>query len=259
MMVGLLIASVFSFSYPMVLIGSLIPDLDILIPFLEHRGFTHSLLFVGILFIITRLKDRKKAIMLALGMFSHLITDSLTYAGLKLLWPLEKTLGLSLVAADSSSANLLLISISLIVFWNRRTLKEMMLRIKSEKIRKATYILIASWAIILIGSSLIETGTPTSLVIENSGNLKNILNNPEKFDEEKVTARGEVCSPIEERYGGKFRTFQLCQKDSEIKIWDLKENDSIELQEKDEVTIEGKFTTKYDEPEIYYVESIKKE
>ena len=73
---------------PLLLLVSVIPDIDILIPGLEHRGPTHSIVTFIILLIPAGLLYRKKAVPYFIALIQHsLIGDYLT-GGTQLLWPL---------------------------------------------------------------------------------------------------------------------------------------------------------------------------
>jgi len=72
----------------LLLLVSVIPDIDILIPGLEHRGPTHSLIIFGILLIPIILLYGKKAVPYSIALVQHsLIGDCIT-EGTQLLWPL---------------------------------------------------------------------------------------------------------------------------------------------------------------------------
>lgn len=67
----------------------MIPDIDILIPFLQHRGPTHSILSAIALFLPAFLIWRQKAVPYFAAFVQHsLIGDYLGGGGLQLLWPL---------------------------------------------------------------------------------------------------------------------------------------------------------------------------
>lgn len=73
---------------PLLLAASIIPDVDLLIPGLEHRGPTHSLIVYGILLIPAFLLWRRKVIPYFVALTQHsLIGDGVT-GGAQLLWPL---------------------------------------------------------------------------------------------------------------------------------------------------------------------------
>lgn len=77
---------------PLLFLASIIPDIDLLIPGLQHRGPTHSLIISIIIFIPLAAYYRKKAIPYFIALTQHsLIGDYLTGGGIQLLWPLNST------------------------------------------------------------------------------------------------------------------------------------------------------------------------
>ena len=74
---------------PLALTLSIIPDIDIIIPFLQHRGPTHSIIISTAIFIPIFLIYRKRAIPYFIALNQHfLIGDSLAGSGIQLLWPI---------------------------------------------------------------------------------------------------------------------------------------------------------------------------
>ena len=72
-------------------IFSMLPDIDILIPGLAHRGPTHSIIVATAVFTPIILYHRKGASYYA-SLISHsLIGDYTTAYGCKLLWPINQT------------------------------------------------------------------------------------------------------------------------------------------------------------------------
>jgi len=73
---------------PLVLALSVIPDVDILIPILKHRGPTHSILMASIVFIPIFAIYRKKATPYFIALIQHsLIGDYIAGGRIQLLWP----------------------------------------------------------------------------------------------------------------------------------------------------------------------------
>ena len=75
---------------PLILTLSLLPDIDLIIPGLQHRGPTHSIILA--LLIFTPLLITKRSIVfpyLAVLISHSLIGDYLTNGGVQLLWPLS--------------------------------------------------------------------------------------------------------------------------------------------------------------------------
>lgn len=98
-----------------------LPDYDLQVPFLEHRGATHTLAFlvlvaatlgwVGHLFAgeFGTAPTRTTAlgvVVAGVAVGSHLLTDALTPSGVPLLWPLtRRRFSVSLAAATDPVAN----------------------------------------------------------------------------------------------------------------------------------------------------------
>ena len=75
---------------PLVLVLSIIPDIDILVGGAFHRGPTHSVISAVLVFIPIFLLYRKQAIPYFLALVSHsLIGDLFIGGNLQLLWPLS--------------------------------------------------------------------------------------------------------------------------------------------------------------------------
>lgn len=73
---------------PLLFVASVIPDIDLLIPGLEHRGPTHSLVIISLLFIPAFMLYGKRAAPYFIAMIQHSIPgDYLTDVGIQLLWP----------------------------------------------------------------------------------------------------------------------------------------------------------------------------
>lgn len=104
-----------------------LPDVDLRLPLLSHRGLTHTLAFafavglvgasVGVALAPSAGGDRAVLggfgfAVGTLGITAHLLADALTPAGVPLLWPLSgRRLSLSVTRADSAVANLLLFAL----------------------------------------------------------------------------------------------------------------------------------------------------
>ncbi len=74
---------------PLVLIASIIPDIDMLIFGLEHRGPTHSLILVFLFFLPAFTLYRERAAPYLVAVVQHSFPgDYFTGGGVQLLWPL---------------------------------------------------------------------------------------------------------------------------------------------------------------------------
>jgi membrane-bound metal-dependent hydrolase YbcI (DUF457 family) len=69
-------------------LASVIPDVDLLIPGVEHRGPTHSLILSIILFLPVLLLTGKTAIPYFLALAQHALLGDYVTGGAQLLWPL---------------------------------------------------------------------------------------------------------------------------------------------------------------------------
>jgi membrane-bound metal-dependent hydrolase YbcI (DUF457 family) len=76
---------------PLLLTASVIPDVDLLLRFLEHRGPTHSLITIAALMIPFLFYYRKAAIPYAVALASHSMIGDLI-GGTQLLWPFSREL-----------------------------------------------------------------------------------------------------------------------------------------------------------------------
>lgn len=74
---------------PLVLIASIISDIDLLIPSLMHRGPTHSLIPIFFLFLPAFLLYRERAAPYFVAVVQHsILGDYITGGGIQLFWPL---------------------------------------------------------------------------------------------------------------------------------------------------------------------------
>lgn len=93
--------------------GALLPDIDlpsstmgkkvkIIGKLLEHRGFTHSLLFMFIVYGLLRLLEKgqwfdAELYMIVPGILSHIVLDMLNTKGVKLLYPFNDKIKIPLI------------------------------------------------------------------------------------------------------------------------------------------------------------------
>jgi membrane-bound metal-dependent hydrolase YbcI (DUF457 family) len=108
-----------NFNIPTILMLSVIPDMDLLIPFLEHRGLTHSIVFASIVFIPIFAIYRKKAIPYFIALIQHpLIGDYLVGGKTQLLFPLttqDYGTGLNIQSQTSIALELAAFLVSMLV------------------------------------------------------------------------------------------------------------------------------------------------
>ena len=73
---------------PLLLLASIISDFDLLIPGLEHRGPTHSLILLTLLFLPLFAIYGKKAVPYSVALVQHSLVGDYVTGGVQLLWPL---------------------------------------------------------------------------------------------------------------------------------------------------------------------------
>jgi len=79
---------------------SMLPDVDLLLPFLDHRGATHSLAAALALAALTFY--RRDLLPYAAAYASHILVGDLVTGGSRLLWPLsDRVMGLDLLGQPS--------------------------------------------------------------------------------------------------------------------------------------------------------------
>jgi len=79
-----------SVNIPLLFVASVIPDIDLLIPGLEHRGPSHSLILFCFLFLPTFVLYGKRAMPYFITLAQHsIVGDYLTGGGTQLLWPIS--------------------------------------------------------------------------------------------------------------------------------------------------------------------------
>jgi len=74
---------------PLLLAASVIPDIDLLLRFIEHRGPTHSLVTIIALTVPFLIYYRKAAIPYTIALASHSLIGDLFTGGTQLFWPLS--------------------------------------------------------------------------------------------------------------------------------------------------------------------------
>lgn len=78
---------------PVVLLASMLPDLDLLLsglPFIEHRKTFHNIWFLVFVHALAIRFLPEVSPFISVGIFSHFIMDSLTKRGVMWLYPLSK-------------------------------------------------------------------------------------------------------------------------------------------------------------------------
>lgn len=79
---------------PIVLLASVLPDLDLLLkdlPFVEHRKTFHNIWFLMTVYALAARFLPEVSSLVAVSVFSHFIADSLTKQGVMWLYPISKS------------------------------------------------------------------------------------------------------------------------------------------------------------------------
>jgi len=74
---------------PLLLTASVIPDIDLLLGFLLHRGPTHSLITIIALTVPFLILYRKNAVPYSIALVSHSLIGDFFTGGIQLFWPLS--------------------------------------------------------------------------------------------------------------------------------------------------------------------------
>jgi membrane-bound metal-dependent hydrolase YbcI (DUF457 family) len=74
---------------PLLLAASVLPDVDLLLRFLMHRGPTHSFIAITVLMIPFFVAYRKQAFPYYAALLSHIFIGDFFTGGIELLWPLS--------------------------------------------------------------------------------------------------------------------------------------------------------------------------
>jgi membrane-bound metal-dependent hydrolase YbcI (DUF457 family) len=74
---------------PLLFVASVLPDIDLLLRFIMHRGPTHSLITITLLMIPFFVVYRKQAIPYYAALLSHILIGDFFTNGIQLFWPLS--------------------------------------------------------------------------------------------------------------------------------------------------------------------------
>jgi membrane-bound metal-dependent hydrolase YbcI (DUF457 family) len=77
---------------PLLLAASVLPDMDLLLSFIQHRGPTHSIITITFLMIPFFVVYRKKAIPYFAALLSHILIGDFFTGGIALFWPLSNNM-----------------------------------------------------------------------------------------------------------------------------------------------------------------------
>ena len=75
---------------PLLLAASVLPDIDLILSFLLHRGPTHSLITITLLMIPFFVVYRRQALPYYAALLSHILIGDFFTGGIQLFWPLTQ-------------------------------------------------------------------------------------------------------------------------------------------------------------------------
>ncbi|MEM1540864.1 MAG: metal-dependent hydrolase [Candidatus Bathyarchaeia archaeon] len=109
---------------PLALMLSVIPDIDLLIPFIEHRGPTHSIITSFIIFAPVFAVYHKKVTPYFIALIQHfIIGDYIAGGGIQLFWPLtpqQYGTGLSIKSQTNITLEWILFLTSMIMMFKAK-------------------------------------------------------------------------------------------------------------------------------------------
>jgi inner membrane protein len=251
---GLALSEVLRLELLWVIIGVVLPDVDYLIG-VTHRTIMHSAVFVALISLLMYKSNKRKGVSLFIGLSSHLLLDVFTTQGVMLLWPVKTFYSYGLFNSGETAPNLLVIIISLVILWNKDIISSKLSLLGYKKVQKYTY------SIILIPLLLVIPYYYFQLSQCEQTSINDLLSNAEVFSEACVVVNGIVCSEVDEYTSSSatvYNIFDLCDGDESIKVW-LLSSLNPDLEFNDNVTITSLFTTKFEEPELYMVKSVRKD
>jgi membrane-bound metal-dependent hydrolase YbcI (DUF457 family) len=106
---------------PLLLAASVLPDVDLLLRFLMHRGPTHSIITITVLMIPFFIAYRKQALPYYAALLSHILIGDFVTGGVQLFWPITHnlygTLNLDVTSLPIAVAELVLFLVTVPVMY----------------------------------------------------------------------------------------------------------------------------------------------
>ncbi len=122
---------------PLLFLASVFPDIDLLIPGLEHRGPLHSVVVFCFLFIPMFLLYKKRAVPYFVAVIQHSIIGDFLTGGTQLLWPVSLdmySLGIGIDSLTNIALEWVLFIISLIIMFKAKDMLSLLKRNPSNLI-----------------------------------------------------------------------------------------------------------------------------
>jgi membrane-bound metal-dependent hydrolase YbcI (DUF457 family) len=106
---------------PLLFAASVLPDVDLLLRFLTHRGPTHSLITISVLMTPFFVVYRRQAIPYYAALLSHVLIGDFFTGGVQLFWPLSQgsfgALNINVTSPANVTAELLLFFLTLPIMY----------------------------------------------------------------------------------------------------------------------------------------------
>ena len=122
---------------PLLFLASVFPDIDLLIPGLEHRGSLHSVVVFCFLFIPLFLLYKKRAVPYFVAVIQHSIIGDFLTGGTQLLWPVSLDmygLGIGIDTLTNIALEWVLFIISIIIMFKAKDMLSLLKRNPSNLI-----------------------------------------------------------------------------------------------------------------------------
>ena len=122
---------------PLLFLASVFPDIDLLIPGLEHRGPLHSVVVFCFLFIPMFLLYKKRAVPYFVAVIQHSIIGDFLTGGTQLLWPVSLDmygLGIGIDSLTNIALEWVLFIISIIIMFKAKDMLSLLKRHPSNLI-----------------------------------------------------------------------------------------------------------------------------
>ena len=115
---------------PLLLAASVLPDVDLILRFLMHRGPTHSLIILSALMVPFFVLYRKRVLPYYAAVLSHVLIGDFFTGGVQLFWPLSNSLfgavNLSTVGLTSVVLELFFFFLALPIMYKSGDLKSLL-------------------------------------------------------------------------------------------------------------------------------------
>lgn len=248
---GFAISEAFMLNPLIVVIAAILPDLDY-VTGIEHRTITHSLLMmIAITALIWKYSGKKNGFSFLLGYSAHLMLDSITPMGVPLYYPLEHYFSFNIANWNDPVTNMGLVIISAIIILNKNSIREYLLSLEKGMLLKSVIAVLVTFFLALSFFNVTGcAGDPDTIAL-----IKLMPG------ESKVLATGAICSEVineTSNSGNTYQVFTLCDDTANITVWKSDYVLESNLSNGDLVSVCGKFTRSFNEPEIYYVTSVTK-